>query len=393
MHSGPNKSESPHDHFSVLHLINAFDARYERDQRLIVDLQRRRGYDVTVVTSRYDDESSRRSALFFRDAEQHLGGVKIFHTRSCKIPLGGFRSVIIYSPNVALLKPHDITHVHGLTSYSCVLGSLFKKINRAKLVARSDLSQEGYDLLKNNAAWRSIFFKLFRSIDAVYTYTASEKAILLDLGFPKDAVWVVPLGIQLSRFYRSVKRHNAPLAPTIGYIGRFDPVKGVHRLVEPLSRILGEYVGAKVVFAGPRDDVHYADAILDRMGAFTNFSYLGPLAASDTPAFYHNCDIVVIPSLYDTGAIVALEAMASGLAIVASDIRPMNDYLEHEVSAILVNTEAEIYDACKRLIEDDALRAHLAAAAQKEASKYSGLTMIGKLEEIYATVTDGEARS
>jgi glycosyltransferase involved in cell wall biosynthesis len=70
----------------------------------------------------------------------------------------------------------------------------------------------------------------------------------------------------------------------------------------------------------------------------------------------------------------------------------LNDYLKHEVSAILVNSEAEIYDACKRLIEDDALRTQLAAAAQKEASKYNGQTMIRKLEEIYASVTCGEGR-
>jgi len=271
MRSGPNMSESPH--FSVLHLINAFDARYERDQRLMVDLQHQRGYDVTVVTSRYDDQSCRRGALFFRDAEQQLGGVKIFHTRSCKIRSGS-QPVIIYNPSVELLKPHDITHVHGLTSYSCVLGSLFKKVNRAKLVARSDLSQAGYNLLKNNAVWKSIFFKLFKSIDAVYTYTASEKALLLDLGFPKDGVWVVPLGIQLSRFYRNVSSDNVSLAPTIGYIGRFDPVKGVHRLVAPLSRILREYSHTKVVFAGSKDDVQYADAILDRMSLLTSRTWV-----------------------------------------------------------------------------------------------------------------------
>ena len=388
-----SKDEPRRDRWSVLHLINVFDARHQRDQQQIVDLQRRMGYDVTVVTSRYDDESNRRSERFFLDAEQHLGGVKFFHTRSCKVSLGGSRRVIIYSPSVALLKPHDITHIHGLTSYSCVLGSLFKKINRAKLVVRSDLSQEGYDLLKNNTAWRAIFFKLFKSIDAVYTYTASEKALLLDLGIPKDAVWIVPLGIQLNRFYRSVARHSVPFAPTIGYIGRFDPIKGVHRLVEPLSKILREYVGANVIFAGPKDHVEYADAILDRMGVFSNFSYLGPLAPPETPAFYHDCDIVIIPSLYESGAIVALEAMASGLAIVASNIRPLNEYLEHEVSAILVNTDAEIYDACKRLIEDDVLRAQLAASAQKKASKYSGLTMIRNLEEIYASVKDSERLS
>ena len=87
------------------------------------------------------------------------------------------------------------------------------------------------------------------------------------------------------------------------------------------------------------------------------------------------------------------QARSSGLAIVASNIRPLNEYLEHEVSAILVNTDAEIYDACKRLIEDDVLRAQLAARAQKKASKYSGLTMIRNLEEIYASVKDSERLS
>ena len=60
-----SKDEPRRDRWSVLHLINVFDARYQRDQQQIVDLQRRRGYDVTVVTSRYDDESNRRDVRFF----------------------------------------------------------------------------------------------------------------------------------------------------------------------------------------------------------------------------------------------------------------------------------------------------------------------------------------
>src|SRR5271157_895453 len=106
MRNEPDKSESRQDFFSVLHLINVFDARIERDQGLIIDLQRRRGYNVTVLTSRYDDESGRRDKRFFQEAEKNLGGVKIFHTCSCKISLGRVHSVVIYSPNSALCKPY-----------------------------------------------------------------------------------------------------------------------------------------------------------------------------------------------------------------------------------------------------------------------------------------------
>ena len=388
MHSEADTSESRQASFSVLHLINAFDARYERDQRLIVDLQRRRGYDVTVVTSRYDDESRRRDTRFFSEAEKHLGGVKIFHTCSCKISLGTASPSVIYCPNLALFKHYDVTHVHGLTSYSYLLGSLFKKVNRTRLVTRSDLSPEGHNLLKNNTRWRSVFFKLLSATDAVYTYTAAEKAILLKLGIPEDVIWIVPLGIQLDRFYQHVPRHNAGDGPTIGYIGRFDRVKGVHKLVEPLSKLLNEYGNLKVAFAGPRHDVEYAQVILNQMSVFANFSYWGPLAPDETPAFYRRCDIVIIPSLSETGAIVALEAMASGKAIIASNVRPLNEYLEHGVSALLVETEEEIYSSCKRLIEDADLRAKLGAAAQKESSKYSDLAMIRRLEQVYACVTE-----
>jgi len=385
MNSG-NKDESRRDHWSVLHLINVFDARYQRDQQQIVDLQRRRGYEVTVVTSRYDDESNRRGMRFFRDAEKHLGGVKIFHTYSCKIPLGTSQPAVIYRPNSAVFKPYDITHIHGLTSYSCVVGCLSKRLNRTRLVTRSDLSREGYALLKTNAAWRSVFFRLLGSIDAVYAYTELEKAVLVNMGIPDDDIWVVPLGVRLDQFYKPVSSEDAGYTLTIGYIGRFDRAKGVHRLVGPLGKILREYKFVRVIFAGPKHDVRYANTVLSRMHAFPNFSYLGRPA--ETPPFYHRCDIVVIPSLYDTGTIVALEAMASGKAIIASNVRPLNEYLEHGVSGLLVKTEDEIYSSCKLLIEDADLRAKLGAAARKESSKYSDLAMIRKLEQVYACVTE-----
>jgi glycosyltransferase involved in cell wall biosynthesis len=381
-----SKDEPRRGCWSVLHLINVFDARYQRDQRQIVDLQRRRGYDVTVVTSRYDDESNRRDVRFFQDAEKFLDGVKIFHTHSCKIPLGTSQPAVIYRPNSAVFKPYDITHIHGLTSYSCVLGCLSKRVNRTRLVTRADLSQEGYALLKNNAAWRSVFFKLLKSIDAVYAYTDLEKAVLVDVGIPDDDIWVVPLGVRLEQFCEPASREDAGHTLTIGYVGRFDWVKGVHRLVAPLSKILRKYEFVRVIFAGPKRDVRYANNVLSRMRALPNFSYLGRPA--ETPPFYRRCDIIVIPSLYDTGTIVALEAMASGKAIIASNVRPLSEYLEHGVSALLVETEEEIYSSCKRLIEDPDLRAKLGAAARKESSKYSDLAMIRKLEQVYACVSE-----
>jgi len=387
MRSRAEKNKLPYARWSVLHLINAFDARYDRDQRRIVYLQQSKGYDVSVVTSRYDDDSKRRDAFFFKQAEEDLGGVKIFHNHSCQLRFGTAKPMVLYLPNAASLREFDVTHIHGLTSYSCVLGCFLKRFNQSRLVVRSDLSQAGYRLLKNSAVYRSFFFKLLKSMDAVYTYTASEKAILVDVGIPEDDVWVVPLGIQLDRFRQRTSTDGSESPVTIGYIGRFDRVKGVHRLVNPLSQILRECENVRVVFAGPKQDVQYASLILRQMSLFPSFSYAGSLSSDRTPGFYQGCDIIVIPSLSDTGAIVALEAMASGKAIVASNVRPFSEYLEDGVSGVLVDTEDEIYSSCKQLIEDVELRARLGRAALKTASNYSDATMIRKLEELYAFVT------
>lgn len=386
-HAKNSSSSSPH--WSVLHLINVFDARYERDQRRIVDLQQQRGYDVSVVTSRFDDDLKRRNVLFFQQAEADLRGVKISHNYSCKLPFGNAQPLVFYLPNATSLRAYDVTHVHGLTSYSSVLGCLLKHLNQSRLVTRSDLSQTGHHLLKKSAAYRSFFFKLLTSMDAVYAYTAAEKAILLDVGIPEDRVWVVPLGIQLERFLERTAFDDSGSAVTIGYIGRFNRVKGVHRLVKPLSRILRECANTRVKFAGPKQDIEYATSILREMSLLPSFSYVGSLSSSDTPQFYQGCDIIVVPSLSETGAIVALEAMASGKAIVASNIRPFSEYLEDGVSGLLVENDEEIYSSCKLLIEDDDLRTRLGRAARKRASNYSDVAMIQKLEGIYAYVSGG----
>jgi glycosyltransferase involved in cell wall biosynthesis len=383
MDNRPKKSSSSQARWSVLHLINVFDARYDRDQRRIVDLQRQRGYDVSVITSRYDDELKHRNPLFFQQAEAPLTGVKISHNYSCKFSLGNAQPSVFYLPDATSLRAYDVTHVHGLTSYSNLLGCLLKRLNQSKLVTRSDLSQPGYQLLKNSVAYRSFFFKLLKSMDAIYTYTASEKAVLLDLGIPEDLVWVVPLGIQLERFFESAAADKSRSTITIGFIGRFDRVKGVHRLVKPLGQILREHKNVRVKFAGPKQDAKYATSILREMSLLPSFSYVGSLASSETPWFYQECDIVLVPSLSDTGGIVALEAMASGNAIVASNIPPFTEYFRDGVSGLLVDSEDEIYSSCKLLIEDDDLRVRLGCAARKNAGSYSDVAMVEKLEEIY----------
>jgi glycosyltransferase involved in cell wall biosynthesis len=249
---------------------------------------------------------------------------------------------------------------------------------------RADFSESGYKRAKRSRFWHALLRAQFRSADAITAFTTAEKGYLTDLGIEGDKIWVVPMGVNLDKFKTAANRIRPQSEIVIGYIGRFAPLKGLHRLVSPLSKILSEYDNAKVIFAGPQQDRAYFNRIITEMKQYANFSYLGTLRDSIT--FFKQCDIVILPGMRDAGAITAKEAMAAGKAIIAFNVYPFNSYVTNEVSGLLVDTEAALYNACKRLIEDPALLEQLQKGALRQSPDFGDRQMVDKIEEMYDSV-------
>ncbi|MCX6000190.1 MAG: glycosyltransferase family 4 protein, partial [Chloroflexi bacterium] len=123
------------------------------------------------------------------------------------------------------------------------------------------------------------------------------------------------------------------------------------------------------------------------------FTYLGIVPSQE---FYRLTDIVVVPSLDqsrgggETGSISTLEAMACGKAVIASDISPMNEYIDHGISGLLAKDEEQFYEHCKLLIEDPALARRLGQSAREKAEQYDIKKVFGKLEAIYRSLGPSE---
>jgi len=368
-------------HYSVLHLIDIFDARYERDQQRIIALQLERGYNVTVVTSIYNDEWRRTPRSLFREWEAGLKGADVHHYPAVKLP---FLETVVYLAGLRALCNYDIVHAYGPWAYSSYLACILKKFTPAPVVMRADFSEPGYQRAKRNLFWRVLLRAQFRFADAITTFTQTEKHYLTDLGIAERKIWVIPVGVDLAKFGNSLNSARPEKEPVIGYIGRFAPLKGVHHLVAPLSQILREYENVKVIFAGPQNDRAYFEGIVKEMGRFTNFSYIG--TPHDSITFFNQCDIILIPGMRDTGAITAKEAMAAGKVVVAFDTYPFNSYITNELSGLLINVEHDIYESCKRLIEDPGFRKRIQKAALIQARDFGDREMVGKIEEMYNAI-------
>jgi glycosyltransferase involved in cell wall biosynthesis len=148
----------------------------------------------------------------------------------------------------------------------------------------------------------------------------------------------------------------------VGGVGRLVEEKGILEYVEAARQLEGR---ATFVWVGP-SDADKPDA-LDVQGGPVRF--LGP--RTDMPAVYVALDVFVLPSYREGFSRSGMEAAASGVASVLSDIRGCREVGEHEGSLLLVPPAdpVALAEAVGRLVADPALRARLAAAAQVRAKE------------------------
>lgn len=177
---------------------------------------------------------------------------------------------------------------------------------------------------------------------------------------------VVGNGVELSRFGRSgrerVRRELGIEADVllVGGIGRLVREKGIEEFTQAARRLAGK---AEFVWVGP-EDATKSDALQPSVG---HVRFLGE--RDDIPDVLAALDVFVLPSWREGLSRSGMEAAATGLPMVLSDIRGCRDIGSHEEHLLLVpprDVDA-LVQALVRLLEDSALRKRLGAAARERA--------------------------
>ena len=94
--------------------------------------------------------------------------------------------------------------------------------------------------------------------------------------------------------------------------------------------------------------------------------FTGYLQGEDLAAAYASADIFVFPSTTDTFGNVVLEAQASGIPAIVSDVGGPRDLVHHGKDGFVTKSldSAELAGAIRRLVEDPSLRHHMGLAAR-----------------------------
>lgn len=151
-------------------------------------------------------------------------------------------------------------------------------------------------------------------------------------------------------------------------MGRICPEKGFHHALDAVKRARVPFVLAGCCFPYAAHEQYFATDIVPRLDRSRRF--VGPVGPEEKLALLSSARCVLIPSLVpETSSLVAMEAMAAGVPVIAFPNGALSEIVQHGVTGFLVNDAAEMADAISAV---DTLRSdacHEAARTRFDASR------------------------
>ena len=222
---------------------------------------------------------------------------------------------------------------------------------------------------------RRLLAATFAISDEVISVSADGAAVL------NRMVTDVPIGVVPNAPPPVAANGTRPAgAAKVVYVGGFaDPAKGGAVLVAALPELFAARPGAEVALAGPGE----APA-----GLPDGATWLGWLQPPERDALLAEAGVFVLPSLSEGMPIALLEAMASGLPVVATKVGAVPDLLDDGVDGLLVEPgdPAALASALAGVVGDAERRVALGAAARARAERLASEDVYGRLEQIYSKV-------
>jgi len=224
--------------------------------------------------------------------------------------------------------------------------------------------------------------------------SSDEAAELVRQGVPRRSVTVVPSGVDLERFHPEQARPVGD-PPQILSAGRLVPRKGFDLLIQALPRI----PGAELTIAGgpERSELHRdrearrLHALADGLRLRDRVRLVGRVDHADMPELLHAADVVACAPWYEPFGVVPLEAMASGVPVVATAVGGHTDTIVDQVTGLLVppNQPAHLARAVNRVLSDQVLHDSLGVAgADRARSRYSWQRVATDTLRIYRQVVE-----
>ncbi|SDF31029.1 Glycosyltransferase involved in cell wall bisynthesis [Thermus arciformis] len=169
----------------------------------------------------------------------------------------------------------------------------------------------------------------YREASLVTSVSRFNQRWEVELGAPPERTRVVPNGVDPSLFPPAPRSLEGP--PTAVWVGRIDPLKDLHTLVEAFARVAAALPEARLLLYGPvpRGNEAYAESVrrrVEALGLQENVAFMGP--ANPVHEAYHRGWVGVLSSISEGFPYTVIENMAVGRTLVGTRVGSVGEVLE-----------------------------------------------------------------
>jgi len=305
-----------------------------------------------------------------------IKGIKVETAPTSNIK--GFRG-LLFSMTATLklmkmVRQYDINLIHahfiippGLIGV--MVGSIFRK--------KTALTVHGSDLLiqAKNPLLRPIIKFVLKRTDYILVVTKALKDNVLNLGISADKIYLTSNAVDTRKF----NPENLELPPdiklnsdkpTILFVGNLVAQKGIKYLLKA-KKLMNTDAKLLIIGDGPlrgaMEDIVKKEAINDVI--FTG-------ARRDVENIMPSTQVLILPSVSEGFPITILEALSSGLPVVATRVGGVSEVLNQNVGIIVEPSDPiGLAEAVDTIIKNNELRNSMKVAARERALKYSNITI------------------
>ncbi len=216
------------------------------------------------------------------------------------------------------------------------------------------------------------------AVDRVVATSADEAGELIAMGCDPERISVVPCGVDLGRFHpRGPTELRDPRRPRVVVVSRLVERKGIGNVIEAVASLPEvELVIAGGPPAGMLDSDPAAQRYLrlaDRLGAGDRVVLRGSLRREQVPALLRSADVVACCPWYEPFGLVAIEAMACGVPVVASRVGGLAETVIDGVTGVHVppRSPSAVAEAIAGLLGHERTRRAAGAEAARWARRFA----------------------
>lgn len=356
----------------------------------------KRGHEVTVFTNT-DPKSN---------SLHQLDGITVCNFSSVVgYKSERFSTKILFEP---LKQDFDIIHIHSGISVPTYAGYRYARKKQKPLIitwhgdsVRNPDIDRYMGIIPAFASFaygylaKKMLDRSNRIISVSQSYIAESKF----LGSYKKKIRYIPNGVQLEDFNISYTKEECKLKLDLNgkfiilFMGSLFPIKGPDILIKAIPAVIEKCDKILFIFAGGGNVARYQE-LADQMNLKKFVKFLG-YVGDEKKYYLAASDIFVLPSFAECFPLVNLEAMASGIPVIASNVGGVSDAIIDNVNGILIppGDSEKLADAILKLINNSELRINLGQNGKKMAADYSWAHICKLTEDLYSeTIGEGDSR-